>query len=31
MLPNDVIVLMNNGEDREEFEGRLGGGKDQTG
>jgi hypothetical protein len=31
MLPNDVIVLRNNGEDHEVFGGRLGGGNDQTG
>jgi hypothetical protein len=31
MLPNDVIVLRNNGEDEELFGGRLGGGKDETG
>jgi hypothetical protein len=31
MLPNDVIVVRNNEEDREIFGGRLGGGIDQTG
>jgi hypothetical protein len=31
MLPNDVIVLRNNGEDQKVFGERLGGGKDYTG
>jgi hypothetical protein len=31
MLPNDVIVLRNKGEDQEVFGGRHGGGEDQTG
>jgi hypothetical protein len=30
-LPNDVIMLRNNGEDQEVFGGRLGVGKDHTG
>jgi hypothetical protein len=31
MLPNDVIVLRNKGEDQGVFGGRLGGGEDQIG
>jgi hypothetical protein len=31
MLPNDVIVFRNNGDEQEVFGGRLGGGKYQMG